>query len=155
MLECPALLLDSPRTSGSRSILAAETGKKVGFAEARPLSGIWGWLGASIIEVREEEDAPLLCTIWRRFAWSLRREVRDAEGYTVGAVVGRIVLNEFNRRIAECTPLSAGQGSMLTPRGELLATLETTATGLKLEFRPEVEGDPFLKMLLLAAALLM
>src|SRR5204862_4081292 len=81
MLEHPALLLPPPGPDGARPILDADSRKKVGFAAWRPLPGLRGWLSGSVLKVHEEEDAPLLFTVGRRWKGSARHEVRDAEGY--------------------------------------------------------------------------
>src|SRR5262249_50101744 len=129
------------------------TAQDVGFTCARPRQGLWRWLNRPILEVHEQEEAPLLFTVHYRWGWPGRLEIRDAEDCIVGALIGRFILNEFSRRIAERRPMGHGMLGLVGPKGETLATLTQIDAGLRLEFRPEVENDPFLKMLLLAAAL--
>lgn len=154
MLEHHALLLLPPDAKGSRSIRAAKApSQTLGFACRRDPEGIWSWLDYPVCEVHEEEDAPLLFTVRRRWTWPARFDVRDAEDVLVGSLVGRFVLNEFNRRIAERRRLSNCLVALYGPVEEPLATLEAGAAGLRVTFHAETERDPFVKMLLLAAAL--
>jgi hypothetical protein len=153
MLEVPGLLLRPPGPDGARAIVHAGTRQPLGFACRRPAQGLSRWLSGPIIEVHEEEDAPLLLTIRSPWRWSSHHQVRDAEGYLVGSLVGRFVFNEYDRCIAAASQVGDVRLVVRSPKGEALAELETTPDGVRLDFRPELAIDPFAKMLLLAAAL--
>jgi hypothetical protein len=152
MLERPELLL--AYAAGVRwSIADPETGVVLGFARRDSGGGPpwWGVLGPSVLAVHEQEDEPLVFTVRR--AWGLwpRREVRDADGHAVGSLRGGAVLDARGRPLAVAE--RAGDGDVYRGRGgEELAVLTPTSGGLRLTFHPGVR-DPFLRMLLLAAAL--
>jgi hypothetical protein len=154
MLEHRILLVRRPAASAVQSIDDGDSGTPLGFVRrVAEAPGSW-WLpfGRSILAVHEHEDEPLLFTIRR--AWSLlpRREVCDADGCPVGSLLGRLVQDRHGRTVA-ALQVGNGSGSFRSPAQRTLAELTVTAEGLRIEFRPEILGEPFVKMLLLAAAL--
>jgi hypothetical protein len=120
----------------------------VGFARREPAGAAWwGRLGPAVLAVHELEDEPLLFTVRR--AWGLwpHRQVRDADGHAVGGLRGKAVLDARGR------PLALAEHRVFRGRGgEELAELVPQGGGLRLTFHAGVR-DPFLRMLLLAAAL--
>lgn len=153
MLEYSTLLLGAPGPDSRRSILDGESHKVLGFASANRPAGSWSWLSRITTEVREADDAPLVCSVRPVWLWSTRYQVRDAEGYLVGTLVSRFILNEFNRRIAEIHRPANHPIQLQSHRGDPLARLRRDGENWLLEFATEKELDPFLRMLLLAAAL--
>jgi hypothetical protein len=105
------------------------------------------------LAVHEEEDEPLVFTVHR--AWGLwpRREVRDAEGRPVGSLCGGRITDMDGRPVAELA-VSGDDGERVWcgRGGRELARLTPGPDGLRLSFSPDV-GDPFVRMLLLAAVL--
>lgn len=153
MLEFPALLVRPPGPDGRRYILNGAGDKVLGLAISHRPAGLWRWFSRSTTEVHEADEAPLVCSVRPGWIWPTRYEVRDAEGYLVGTLVSRFILNEFNRRIAEMHRPSGHSIQLQSHRGDLLAKLHRDDENWLLEFAREKELDPFLKMLLLAVAL--
>ncbi|HTU89653.1 MAG TPA: hypothetical protein VMF69_06110 [Gemmataceae bacterium] len=153
MLEHRILLVRS-RTPvpAVRDIVDGDSGAVLGYARWEPEPAPW-WrrlFGQGVLAVHEQEDEPLLLTIQR--AWSLlpRRQVCDAEGQPVGALLGRLIHDRYGRLLA-----ALENGVFRAPDRRALAELSATAEGLRLTFSDDVAGEPFVKMLLLAAALQM
>lgn len=150
MLEHRVLLMHAPTTSAVQVIVDADSGAVLGYARwERERSRSWRrLLQRRVLAVHEQEDEPLLFTVQR--AWSLlpRRDVWDAEGQPVGCLVGRFVHDRHGRLVA-----ALDDGTFLDPFRRVLAELASSANGLRLTFRDEIAGEPFVKMLLLAAAL--
>jgi len=159
MLEQPALLLRpmAPGDAPPRRVWVVDpvTDDVLGSArrhEGRSrLARLWWW-GRPAIEVRESDDEPLLFTIWPGWGWARRWRVEDAEGTRVGRVVGPFLLD---RRDAPLGLLGreAGRTSYLDMQGDELAEVEVGDEGIRLTFLPDGQVSPFVKMLLLAAAL--
>ncbi len=154
MLEQRVLLMPPREAAAMRPILDAESGRRLGFARWPPVAGSW-WrrLAPPVLAVHEEEDEPLVFTIRR--TWGLRpwREVRDADGRPVGWLRGGCVADAGGRPVAELTASAGNGGRVFRGRGgRELARLTSGPEGLRLAFSPDV-GDPFLRMLLLAAVL--
>jgi hypothetical protein len=155
MLERAAVLLRPVEDGATRPILCAETGQLLGFARRppQPARPWWRRLRPPPLAVHEQEDEPLVFTVRRPWLLSPRREVRDADDNPVGSVRGPRVENIYGRALATLVPGGeAGERVFRTPGGYELARLSPSADGLRLAFAPGVE-DPFLRMLLLAAAL--
>ncbi len=150
MLEHRVLLLRSRSPLAVQPIVDGDSGAALGFARWRPeTSHLWRRIfGRGVLAVHEQEDEPLLFTVRR--AWSLlpRREVCDAEDQPVGSLLGRLVHDRHGRPIA-----ALENGVFRNPYQRVLADLTPTADGLRLTFHDDIAGEPFVKMLLLAAAL--
>jgi hypothetical protein len=153
MLEQRVLLV-APRGAGAtQPILDGETGRPLGFARRPAPSGPW-WrrLAPPVLAVHEEEDEPLVFTVHRTWGLRPRREVRDADGRTVGSLRGSSVWDVAGRPVAELTAAGSGERIFRGRGGRELARLTPGPEGLRLAFNPDV-GDPFVRMLLLAAVL--
>lgn len=155
MLEHGVLVIRPRTASGVRLIVDGESGAPLGYERWERGTPRWWrcWLARSVQTVREQEDEPLLFTIRRIWGLPPRREVRDAEGQIVGScsLSGRMIHDQFGR------PSAAFREADATYRGRsqaVLAELTATAEGLRIAFRHEIAGEPFVKMLLLAAALM-
>lgn len=150
MLEHRVLLLRRCSASAVQAIVDGDSGAALGYARRQAeRTGFWRRLfGGGVLAVHEQEDEPLLFTVRR--AWSLlpRREVCDADEQPVGTLLGRLIHDRFGRPVAHLE-----QEVFLTPCRRVLAKLHATPDGLRLTFGDAVVGEPFVKMLLLAAAL--
>jgi hypothetical protein len=107
-----------------------------------------------VVEVREWEDEPLLCSVrqpWEQLPWY---EVLDALDQRVGRVLGTVLQDNRDQFLAVCCPRGRGLALVQTPGGLVLAQLTSEREGSRLTFAPFVAREPFLKMLLLGAALL-
>jgi hypothetical protein len=166
MLESSRLLLLSwvpePSEPGGRAkivrtrqILDAVTRAPLGAARSELLEGWRGCLAGLWFEVYEGEDQALLCQLdqcW--LPWPGWR-VWDADGRRVGTVRRTALHNPFGRRWARIERLDRGSRSQFqAPDGHELGTVASCAEGLVLAFSLELAGDPFGKMMLLAATLL-
>jgi hypothetical protein len=151
MLEHSALLLRPPDGSGRGPILVADTGAAAGHT-------IW-WSkrlalpGRGIVQVHEQGDEPLLCTVFRRWSPLPWYEVYDAEDRRVGRVLGSVFQDQQDRLTAIRCPGGAGQVVIQSVAGPLLAQLRQETDGTWLTFAAAAAQEPFVKMLLLAAAL--
>jgi hypothetical protein len=163
MLESGALLLlpgeslplgTTEARESARTVCDALTGEPVGFAVWRKQRGGWlaRWLLRPVLAVHEMDDAPLLFTIHQLWGLAPTWEVRDAEGFVLGVLAGPVLKDHFGRTLALC--LRAQDGTEVRDaEGRTLLTLTEASGGKKLTFAPEAEANPFLKMLLVATAL--
>jgi hypothetical protein len=142
----------------TRAVLDADTGRTLGFACRRPANlprGL-GWLARPGLDVYETEDASLLLRLagprWFAGGW----EVFDAEEHRVGSLRGSSVRDRLGRPLARVVA-SPGRDALrfVTPSGYEPSALVRSAAGGRLTFAPDLVGDPFAKMLLLAAALVL
>jgi hypothetical protein len=163
MLENGALLLlpgdalpleASVARESVRTVCDALTGEPVGFAVWRKQRSGWlaRWLLRPVLAVHEMDDAPLLFTIHQLWGLAPTWEVRDAEGFVLGVLVGSALKDHYGRTLAVCFRVQDGT-QVRDAEGRTLLSLTDTPGGKKLTFAPEVETNPFLKMLLVAAAL--
>jgi hypothetical protein len=158
MLELPRLLLTpwDPRGPSPRSLVDPATGDEVGSVRWRePAASLLGrLLTPPVLEVREAEDEPLLCTLRKLWSWGVVWQVREADGHRVAVVTRREVRNRADRRLALLRDLSDDDGlEMRGQDGMPLAVLRRGGKGDLLTYAAVVEGNPFVKMALLAVAL--
>src|SRR5262249_33074060 len=136
----------------TRPILDGGSGEELGFVRRADPGPRWlRWLQPPVLEVYETEDASLLCTIhgrlWRRL-WC----VQDSEGRHVGVIDGAVLLDVEGRRLG-LRRAAGNSGNVVSPGGLELASFAPGERGLLVSFTAAVEGDPFARMILLAAAL--
>ena len=139
-------------------VIHACSGAVLGVAGWRkPQSWTWlSWLLPPVLAVHENDDAPLLFTVHRRWRWLSSWEVRDADGRVVGTVCGPLLRDRLGRRLALCEREESDNSVRVRDdTGCHLMSLTTLPHERRLTFALAVEKDPFLKMLLLAAALLL
>jgi hypothetical protein len=162
MLEHPHLLLlpwsPAPGRAGNRrrDIIDPDTGDPLGFVCRRPpaLPAWLSWLGRPALEIHEDEDASLLCIQYGPRFYVRGWEVYDAEEHLVGTLRGNAVRDRLDRTLAAVEYARNGTGHRFTsPDGYELGTLTPAGAGVRLTFAPLLGGDPFAKMVLLAAAL--
>jgi hypothetical protein len=153
MLEHHVLLVRSRTPSPAvQAIVDGDNGAALGYARWEEEPAPW-WrrmFGRGVLAVHEHEDEPLLFTIRRAWSFLPRREVCDADGQPVGMLLGRLVHDRHGRPLA-----ALENGIFRDTNRHALAELSTTADGLRLTFGDEIASEPFVKMLLLAAALQM
>jgi hypothetical protein len=159
MLERQTLLLRPWAPAGAearREVVDPETGTVLGFVRRR--RGVdrgWGrWTAAPVLAVHEAGDEPLLCTV-QPFWWFGRFwELREADGHRVATIHRREITDRWGRPLAvrESRPGDAVAWAA-HPGAEALATLTAGGDGLWLRFADTVAELPFVKMALLAAAL--
>jgi hypothetical protein len=106
------------------------------------------------LEVRETDDAPLLFTVHGLWGLFARWEVRDADGNVLGTLCGPLVKDRFGRNLALMERPAPDAARARDNDGQELMTVMRTAEGARVTFAGDAEGNPFLKMLLLAAALI-
>ncbi len=165
MLETGALLLractappgvaDGPAAAlePARAVLDALTGAPLGFAGWRR-GGMWPrWLVRPVLAVHESDDAPLVFTVHGLWGLSGRWEVRDADGNVLGVLCGPLIKDRFGRNLALGERPDGGVGRVRDGDGRELMTVMATPDGTRIAFAAAAERNPFLKMLLLAAAL--
>jgi hypothetical protein len=159
MLEHHVLLVRSRTASPTgampepqvRAIIDGDSGAVLGYARWETEPSPW-WrrmFSGSLLAVHEQEEEPLLFTIRRAWGFIPRREVCDADGHPVGSLSGRIIQDRHGRHLAVLV-----NGVFRDANQHTLAELSTTPEGLRLTFGNGIAGEPFVKMLLLAAALL-
>jgi hypothetical protein len=163
MLEQPSLLLGpwqlagGPPTARVRSI-HVPGGDMVGFVREGPL-GVprWlRWLERRELEVYEGQDSSLVFALRHNWGWPSGWHLLDAEERHVGTLRGRAIVDAFGHLLALVEPPGVrGQGRFLAVQGRELGhyTLESDATHIR--FEPELEGNPFARMLLLGAVLVL
>jgi hypothetical protein len=159
MLEHSALLLRAWTSVGGaaprrvRHIVDAATKDPLGFAAEEPVARGWlSWLTRPAFAVHEFEDEPLVFTVHPIWSWNWRWEVHDADEHCVGIVNGPSLEDFAGRRIALLSRRPRG-GCFTARNGEEIATLSGQGADTVLRFAENFGGNPFAKMLLLAAAL--
>jgi len=154
MLEHTTLLLRPPDSSSVRAVVEPAADAPLGLVRPRPLGWWERCLGGSVLEVREHEDASLLCTIRNSWLRPYSRLVYDADDHSVGVVRGPRLEDRNGRVVAVRRPNAELKCEVFRdPEGRSLATLRAEAEGLVLGFTEETAEAPFTRMLMLAAAL--
>lgn len=128
---------------------------QVMLGSVREMRGL-GWLGCGPrrFEVCETEDAALLMSIEHGWFGFGRWQVRDAERRRVGTVIGNHLLDDQGSRLATIRQENAGASVIRDRQGRGLARLEIEADGAQtLRFADDLEANPFLRMVLLAGAI--
>jgi hypothetical protein len=151
MLEHTVLLVRSRTPSPAvQAIVDGDSGTVLGYArwETEPTPWWRRMFGGGVLAVHEQEDEPLLFTVRRVWGFLPRREVCDADGQPIGTLLGRLVHDRYGRPLA-----ALENGIFRASNRHPLAELSPTAEGLRLTFGDDIASEPFVKMLLLAAAL--
>jgi hypothetical protein len=150
LLEQQALWLGPPAAAPRE--LRGAGGVAVGEARPTGRRGWWPWSPVVLLTVHETHDCPLLCTLVRRGWLSPVIEVQDADDRTVGTIDGDALRDRFGCVWARVSA-AGGHGEVRHEvSGRCLAEWQEEG-GRQLRFRPDVQTDPFAKMLILAAAL--
>jgi hypothetical protein len=154
VLERKSLLLARRDSTGRRAILDADDATPVGSCQRRRRAGWWSSFTRPVVEVHEQQDDSLLFSVrrcWSLFSWY---EVWDADDRAIGWHGGPLLLSRTGRRMAvREDETGAGTSSYLAQNGKALARLNWQGDDVRLSFEDEIADEPFVKMLLLAAAL--
>jgi hypothetical protein len=159
MLEHPSLLLQSwdARDDQRAWIIDAHSSASLGFARPRRQAGLLAWLclrRRCYLAIHESEDEPLLLTIWPRLGPWTTWLVRDADARLVGHIRGKRLSDGVRQPLALLqTDSQAGRGLYLGVNREELAVTTREEAGVRLTFLAGERSSPFVKMVLLAAAL--
>jgi hypothetical protein len=112
------------------------------------------WFARPVWEICEREDDSLLMTIHGAWLWSGATDVFDAEPRHVGCVQRGRLVDSTGLELAQLERLAMpGALRFVSPQGLEFATVQFVSGSASLCFRPILEGEPFLKMLVLAATL--
>ena len=161
MLESSSLLIspwqnDPSRGGWIRPIADGDTAAALGLVCARaPATYSWlRWIRTQRLEVLEGDDAALLMTLIS--PWGLARSwhVQDAEERTVGTVYPLLLVDSEGGRRGFLDRTDPLHGRVLSTESRTLADYERKRNrGTLLRFAADLEPNPFLRMLLLAAVL--
>jgi hypothetical protein len=155
LLEQPVVVLRPTDAAAARPIACPQTGQLLGCARRQPQGGRswWRLLAPAVVAVYEQQDEPLVFTIRRGWGLRPRHEVRDADDHPIGILHGPRIVNAHGRTLAVLGPgEEPGCQVFRAPAGAELARVTPGPDGVCLAFAPDLL-DPFVKMLLLAAAL--
>jgi hypothetical protein len=138
------------------AILEPNTRALVGLA--RPLAtskGIWArWFGRGGLAVFENDDEPLVCTLRRGWSLSHTWDLHDADDHMVGRIAGGLIQGPLNRFWIMVNQANAA-AEFRDPDGRTLATVTRQTDARLVTFAGELKGDPFARMLMLGAALVL
>jgi hypothetical protein len=173
MLEQPSLLLrpwnaapfgtpvgtdvsNVPQAAGLVRAVLDGTGATVGLAR-QPLTQTpnWlRWLSRRTLEVYEAPDNSLVFAMRRGWGWRSGWHLIDADERLVGTLRGRMLVDGFGQFLATVESVNAaGRGRFLAADGRVLGEYAMLRDGTRIAFGPDLEGNPFAKMLLLGAVL--
>jgi hypothetical protein len=162
MLESSCLLLQpwvaaplggATNQCWSRSIFDPASGKQLGLAQLSWRRSL-AWFRRPEITVVESPDESLLFTLDRQLLPPRSWYLHDADGAWVGTVSRRQIRFHSGRPLAWVEPLAGGSGECYrNPEGRELAVLRIVGPDRQLTFADWLDGNPFLRMLLLATAL--
>jgi hypothetical protein len=166
MLEQSVLVLErwrpaplTPRGQGSaarvRQVLDA-SGVALGCVRQEPLR--WPrwlrWLAGQTLMVQELPDASLVFALRRSWGWPSCWHVLDADEKLVGTLRGRALLDGLGNLLAVIEAADQqGRGRLLAVEGHELASFANEGATTRIAFAAEVDGNPFAKMMLLGAVL--
>lgn len=121
-----------------------------------PRRSWFSWLRGARLDVYETEDESHLLTLIR--PWGILRpwQVYDAEDRRVGSIYLPSLLDTDGHRRALLDATDRDHGIIRDPQDRVLASFHSTpATELEVIFQPELDANPFLRMLLLGGILLL
>jgi hypothetical protein len=138
-----------------RPLLAA-AGETIGFVRAaRSHTPRWlRWLERPNFEVFEFPDSSLVFALRRSWGWPAGWQVLDADERHVGTLRGSALMDGLGYFLGVVeAPDREGRGRFLAMQGHELGCYARESGGTRLIFGPELEGNPFARMLLLGAVL--
>lgn len=151
MLEEPALLIVHDE---EWKILDPETRRRLGVARWRPVRaplGI-GWLARRAVDVFEAEDEPLVFSVQRRWGFSSKWEVCDADGHRVAVLRRGRIQDAFGQDWA-CMERTGDECRICAGDREF-ARIRESNDGVHVCFATELQSNPLTKMGLLGAVLI-
>lgn len=160
MLEIASLLIHAWQYTDAdgwnRTVVDGTTAALLGRVRwlGPPERSWFDWLRGQHMEVLETEDAALLMTLVR--SWGLTRfwDIYDAEERRIGTIAPPVLLDSEGGRRAYLDRADRDHGRMLNSASRVLAEYArqgVAATAVR--FAPELEPNPFLRMLLLGCVL--
>jgi hypothetical protein len=106
------------------------------------------------MEVFETSDESLVFSLRRSRGWPAAWQLLDAEERVVGTLRGRALYDGFGYFLAVIeAPDHSGAGRFLSADGRILGRFQMQGEGTTVTFAPDLEGNPFARMLLLGAVL--
>jgi hypothetical protein len=164
MLEASSLLIHPWQRTGegpgderpggwSRTVQDGATSAALGAVrwQGPPRRGWLDWLRGQRLEVLETEDAALLMTLVRPWGLSRQWDVYDAEERRVGTVHPPALLDSDGGRRGYLDRHSETRGKIVETGSRPLADYERRSDEVTLlQFAPDLEANPFLRMLVLA-----
>jgi hypothetical protein len=160
MLETASLLIhpwQHTEDGWSRLVVDAATSTALGRVRwLGPTERSWfDWLRGQRLEVLETEDAALLMTLVRSWGLSRSWDVYDAEERRIGAIASPVLLDCEGGRRAYLDRADRHHGRLLSPESRVLADYARPSEAARLvRFAPDLEPNPFLRMLLLGCVLI-
>ncbi len=162
MLELSCLVIGPWKPPGPqkrhhwyRTLRDASSGAEAGVAIWQSSGLRWlRFLWPVQLAVHESEDEPLLFTVQKLWTPWPRWTVQDADLRTVGTVGPPWLFDPQRRRVGKMESNARGDLHFLAAEGQELAVLSGNEER-QLRFKETVMDEPFLKMLVLAGALLM
>lgn len=150
MLEAPKLWLCKEPLAPHLTAILDTAGQRLGIV--REAAG--SWFAPRVLEVFELDDESLVFRLQRGLfsGWV----VSDAEGQLVGRLSGwqaNRLEDGGGQPVASVQQLSAAATQIVAHDDKELGRFEQSERGVELSFASELTGEPFLKMLVLAAAL--
>jgi hypothetical protein len=94
-----------------------------------------------------------LCTIARRWNWFRTWELRDADSRVVGTIASSNLRSSMGKPWILVNRMNTGDTVFCDGQGRALATLKRLGEKRLLSFKKDLTADPFVRMLLLGAAL--
>lgn len=155
MLERPSLhvapwQVQEGKGRPQRLISDQLTREPLGFAEWRDACSVT-WLRHILpgsLEVFETDDESHLLSLTAPSVWRRGWRVRDAEERVIGRVRGDLLLDEIGEMLGHFEG-----GRLFNRYGMELGNLEISEGSCIVAFQSALDGNPFARMLLLAAAL--
>jgi hypothetical protein len=132
------------------------SGELLGFVHQKEeRKGRWlVWHGCKCLDVVEEPDESLVFSLRRGWAWLGCWDLYDADDRLVGSIRGRTVQDGCGYLLAAIEePDAGGRGRFLSAEGRVLGQYEMQSAETKIDFAPQLEGNPFARMLLLGCLL--
>jgi hypothetical protein len=161
MLEASCLFIhpwiggDDP-PGWARLVLDGTTSAALGRVRwAGPRRQAWfAWLRGHRIEVLETEDAALLMTLARPWGLSRLWHLADAEERQVGTICPPVLLDSEGGRRGFIDTEDRMHGKVVNPMARVLAEYERRPDQVTLlRFAPDLEANPFLRMLVLGGVI--
>ncbi len=161
MLEIASLLIHpwqySDADGWTRRVADAATAVRLGHIRwLGPRERSWfAWLRGQRMAVLETDDAALLMTLVRSWGLTHCWDVYDAEERLIGTLAPPLLLDSEGGRRAYLDRTDRDHGRLLNPFARLLADyVRHSDQAILLRFAPDLEPNPFLRMLLLGCVLI-
>jgi hypothetical protein len=129
----------------------------LGVVRRRQVQSAWVWFGSiawPVVEVLESQDESLLFTLDRYVGFRASWLVRDADGHRLGTIRGQEVRDSCGQALGSLEWSNDRRlGHWRGMGGQELGSLHRFRGGLEVRFGPELDENPFAKMVFLATLL--